>query len=49
VDSLAYIHRTRLFYVVVLSGELYPRVALDATLTNAQALASRHDASASGK
>jgi imidazolonepropionase-like amidohydrolase len=48
-DPLADIHNTRSIQAVVLSGKLYPRVALDAMLAKAQNLASRQDASVSGK
>jgi imidazolonepropionase-like amidohydrolase len=48
-DPLADIHNTRSIQAVVLSGKLYPRVALDAMLAKAQNLASSQDAGASGK
>jgi imidazolonepropionase-like amidohydrolase len=40
-DPLADIHNTRSIQAVVLSGKLYPRVALDAMLAKAQTLTSR--------
>ena len=48
-DPLADIHNTRSIQVVVLSGKLYPRAALDAMLAKAQTITSSQDASASGK
>jgi len=43
-DPLADIHNTRSIRAVLLNGKLYPRAALDAMLSQAQALASRQDA-----
>ncbi len=48
-DPLADIHNTRSIRAVVLSGKLYPRVALDAMLAKAQTLTSSLHANASRK
>jgi imidazolonepropionase-like amidohydrolase len=48
-DPLADIHNTRTIQAVVLSGNFYPRRALDAMLAKAQTLSSSQDATVSGK
>jgi imidazolonepropionase-like amidohydrolase len=48
-DPIADIHNTRSIQAVVLSGKLYPRLALDAMLAKAQTLSSSQEESASQK
>jgi len=48
-NPLVDIHNTRAIQAVVLGGKLYPRLALDAMLAKAQALASSQDAGAARK